>query len=188
MTARANNYSLAWDFVIPESLTGTQKWVLTAMKSHGEGLIVMLWRILANEDDVCDAYQDTFLKLAHYHGGQKPENVKAYLFRSASNTAISILRRRKIQRKFTTEISHYQREIISPSQELDSKQLQERLRDGIAHLPDALREIVILRDMAELSYEQVGKILGISTATARVYRCKAIGQLAIWLEKESNDE
>jgi len=188
MTARANSYSLAWDFVIPESLTGTQRWVLSAMKSHGEGLVNMLWRILANEDDVCDAYQDTFLKLAHYKGGRKPENVKAYLFRSASNTAISILRRRQSDLKFKTKISYDQKEFRSPSQELDSKHLQERLREGITKLPDALREIIILRDMAELSYEQVGKILGISTATARVYRCKAVGQLAAWLEKESNDE
>ena len=188
MTGKENSYSLAWDFVVPESLTGTQKWVLSAMKSHGEGLVNMLWRILANEEDVCDAYQDTFLKIAHYEGGRKPEHVKAYIFRSASNTAISMLRRRHSERKFRTKIGTRRKEVRSPWQELDSKQLQERLREGIAQLPDALREIIILRDLAELSYEQVGKMLGISAATARVYRCKAVRQLAVWLQKESSNE
>jgi RNA polymerase sigma factor (sigma-70 family) len=187
MSARANSYPLAWDFVIPESLTGTQKWVLTAMKNHGESLITMLWRILANEDDVCDAYQDTFLKLAHYEGGLKPDNVKAYLFRSASNTAVSILRRRKSERRFQNKILCGQIEVRSPAEELDSRQLRENLRMCIAELPDALREVVVLRDLAELTYEQVGKILGISRATARVYRCKAIGKLAVYLEKEREE-
>ena len=37
----------------------------------------MLWRILGNEQDVCDAYQNTFLQLAHYENGQKPEHLRS---------------------------------------------------------------------------------------------------------------
>ena len=52
--------------------------------------------------------------------------------------------------------------------ELDTKLLQERLRSAVSRLPEYLREVVILRDLAELPYAGVGKILGISAATARV--------------------
>ncbi len=69
------------------------------MQSWGPELVTMLWRILGNEQDVCDAYQNTFLKLAHFEGGRKPEHIKAYVFRSAANVAISMLRRRIAERK-----------------------------------------------------------------------------------------
>jgi RNA polymerase sigma factor (sigma-70 family) len=68
--------------------------------------------------------------------------------------------------------------------EVDSEYLQEALRRRIAQLPEHLRNVVALRDLAELSYAQVGKILGISAGTARVYRCKAIQLLAMWMSKE----
>ena len=99
MFGNANSYSLTWDFGIAESLTGSQRWVLSAMQKHGPELVTMLWRILGNEQDVCDAYQDTFLRLAHYEGGQKPEHIKAYIFCSASNVALSMLRRKSVERK-----------------------------------------------------------------------------------------
>jgi len=74
--------------------------------------------------------------------------------------------------------------IRSPAIELDSKYLQESLRGGIAQLPEHLRSVVTLHDLAELSYAQVGKILGITAATARVYRCKAIQLLTVLMNKK----
>ena len=47
-----------------------------------------------------------------------------------------------------------------------------------------LRDVVALRDLAELPYRQVGAMLGISPATARVYRCKAVRLLAAWMDTE----
>jgi RNA polymerase sigma factor (sigma-70 family) len=184
MIGRANSCALMWDFAVPESLTGTQRWVLSAMQSHGQELVTMLWRILGNEQDVCDAYQNTFLNLAHYEGEQKPECVKAYIFRSAANVAISMLRRRITERKNLSRIQAVKNNIKSPVSELNSKSLQDHLRCSIAQLPEHLRSVVTLHDLAELPYGQVGKILGITAATARVYRCKAIQLLAVWINKK----
>jgi RNA polymerase sigma-70 factor (ECF subfamily) len=184
MIGNATSCGLIWDFAAAKSLSGTQRWVLSAMQSHGQELVTMLWRILGNEQDVCDAYQDTFLKLAHYKGGQKPEHVKAYIFRSANNMAISMLRRRIIERKNLSEIKAAKDNTESAANELNSQCLQERLRSCIAQLPEQLRGVVTLRDLAELSYAQVGKILGITQATAKVYRCKAIQLLAVWMNKK----
>ena len=183
MISKAESCKLLWDFALPESLTASQKWVLGTMQSYGPELITMLWRILGNEQDVCDAYQDTFLHLAHCDNGCKVRNTRAYLFRSASNTAISILRRRIIEQKNLPEIAAVQR-IEPTADDLDSSHLQQQLRYNIARLPEYLRDVITLHDLAEFPYAQAAKILGITETSARVYRHKAIQLLAVWMNKE----
>jgi RNA polymerase sigma factor (sigma-70 family) len=95
-----------------------------------------------------------------------------------------MLRRRIAERKRLPISARSENSISSPVKELDSKYLQEALREYIAQLPEHLRMVITLRDLAELSYAQIGKILGISAATARVYRCKAVQLLAVWMSKE----
>jgi len=184
MFSRAISYRAVCDFAAPDSVAESQRWILSTMQKYGQELITMLWRILGNEQDVCDAYQDTFLQLAHHEGGQKPRNVKAYVFRVANNVAVSMLRRRIAERNKLPMSVIRRKAISSPLKELDSKYLQEILRECIAQLPEHLRNVITLRDLAEMSYSQVGRILGISAATARVYRCKAVQLLAVWMGKE----
>jgi RNA polymerase sigma-70 factor (ECF subfamily) len=161
-----------------------QQWVLSAMNRHGSDLVSLLWRILGNEQDVCDVYQTTFLRLAHLENGQKPRHLKAYLLRTASNTAISLLRTRASEKKRITQASHEQISQSTPDQEMSQKQLVNTLRAYVAQLPDHLREVVALRDLAELPYSQVAHVLGITPGTARVYRCKAVTLLAAWMNKD----
>ncbi len=173
-----------WDFAVSEAVAESQRWILTAMHKHGQELVTMLWRILGNEQDVCDVYQDTFLQLAHHEGGRKPEHVRAYIFRTANNIGISMLRRRIVERKGLAEPVARRKAASSPATELDSKYLQEALRDCIAQLPEHLRDVVMLRDLGDLSYPQISRVLGISAGTARVYRCKAIRLLSVWMNRE----
>ena len=182
MFGRAGDRELIWDFVIADDVELSQRWILSAMQRHGPELVTMLWRLLGNEQDVCDVYQSIFLKLAHYEGRQKPANVKGYLFRTANNTAISLLRRRMAERRSFSVVGR--RDVSLPSTELDSGQLQEALRYYMAQLPENLRNVIALRDLAELSYTRIGKILRISAATARVYRCKGIRLLAAWMGRQ----
>jgi RNA polymerase sigma factor (sigma-70 family) len=184
MFSKAVSYGSLWDFAVPESIAESQRWVLSAMQKHGQELVTMLWRILGNEQDVCDAYQDTFLQLAHFRAGRKPRYVKAYVFRTANNVAISMLRRRIAERKRQSQPGTGKETAHSPAKELDAKYLQETLRTCITQLPEHLRNVLTLRDLAQMSYHQVGKVLGISAGTARVYRCKAIQLLAVWMNKE----
>ena len=99
MFQKAVSCDLLWDAAAFEAVDESQRWILTVMRRHGHELVTMLWRILGNEQDVCDAYQTTFLRLAHHEEGLKPRWVKAYLFRTASNTAVSMLRQRVAERR-----------------------------------------------------------------------------------------
>jgi len=184
MFGKAVTCGSIWDYVGSQTIAGEQRWVLSAIQSNGQELITMLWRILGNEQDVCDAYQDTFLQLAHFEGGRKPSNIKAYIFRTANNIAISMLRRKIAEQNRITKTAGERVEEYSPTKEIDSKFLQESLRECIAKLPEHMRSVLVLRDLAELSYTQISSILNISTGTARVYRCKAIQLLAVWMSKE----
>ena len=186
MSEKAITRELLWDSSIAQDVSESRRWILSAMQKHGPELVTMLWRILGSEQDVCDAYQTVFLHLANYEFRKKPDNIKAYLFRTASNTAISMLRRRIIERRtFVVAAS-----TVRPAahDHLDAQHLAESLRYYIARLPDRFRNVIALRDLAELPYPQVGRILGISADSARVYRCKAIQLLAAWMNKERQDQ
>ncbi|MBW8015026.1 MAG: sigma-70 family RNA polymerase sigma factor [Planctomycetes bacterium] len=184
MSSNSAAIGLRWDLAAVSSVEKSQQWVLSAMQKRGPALISMLWRILGNEQDVCDAYQQTFLQLAHYQDMKKPANLEAYLFRTASNTAISMLRDKRLRDRSAAKLASSATETTYPdfAGDLDAKHLQAKLRAAISELPDYLKDVVVLRDMAEMPYAQIGKILSIPAATARVYRCKAINLLARWMK------
>jgi RNA polymerase sigma factor (sigma-70 family) len=184
MFGRAVSYELFWDLTGCDAVDGSQRWVLAAMQKYGPELVTMLWRILGNEQDVCDAYQTTFLRLAHPDGGRKPRHVKAYLFRAASNTAITMLRRRTTEGKALSGMGSLCGRRETMEAVFDMRHLAESLRRYITELPEHLRGVVTLRDLGELSYAEVARIMGISVGTARVYRCKAIQLLAAWMSEK----
>lgn len=184
MFDKAVRCDLLWNPSVCEAVDASQQWILVAMQKHGAELVTMLWRILGNEQDVCDAYQTTFVQLAHRGDRRKPRHIKAYLFRTASNAAITMLRRRVVENRTLSDLEAQTRHPESLEPDFDTRYLAEKLRALIAELPDHLRGVIALRDLGELSYAEVARILQISTGTARVYRCKAVQLLAAWMNKE----
>jgi DNA-directed RNA polymerase specialized sigma24 family protein len=69
-----------------------------------------------------------------------------------------------------------------PAEERDEGRL-DALRDAIGRLPAHLANVVVLRDLSRLSYQDVGRTLGIDPATARVYRRHAVVKLAELLDE-----
>ncbi|HSV99031.1 MAG TPA: sigma-70 family RNA polymerase sigma factor [Sedimentisphaerales bacterium] len=186
MFDRAIQNDLLWASAASEAVEESQRWILTAMQRYGPELVTLLWRILGSEQDVCDAYQTTFLRLAHLEDGRKPKWIKAYLFRTASNAAITMLRQRSMERKTLSNMTDAGEEGPTTEIDFDAGHLAESLRSHIAQLPEHLRSVIMLRDLGELSYAEVARIMGISTGTARVYRCKAVQMLAMWVTEEDN--
>jgi RNA polymerase sigma-70 factor (ECF subfamily) len=188
MRSEAATWGLSWDLTAAQGVAASQQWVLASMQKHGPVLVQMLWRILGNEQDVCDAYQDTFVRLAQSDGGARARDTRAFVLRSAANTAISLLRRRRCQRVAVQRLAARPLPAAPEAgSDIDQQALRERLRACIAHLPGKLREVILLKDLAELPYEQVARALGLSAATARVYRCRAVQLLAAWLGRREED-
>lgn len=171
-------------------------WLAELVREDGPGILRMLWRLLGNEQDVMDAYQDCFCRLALRPDHGDVRSARAYAYRSASNIAIEMIRVR------SRRAAHWPRIVrdradggsgessLSPVRDEESdiagrsdQQEASRLRVAIAALPAHLQHVIILRDLTGMSYEQVGERLGIEPTTARVYRRHAIVRLAELLNR-----
>lgn len=182
--------------VVPVSDDGIERrsarsrtgWVVRTMERDGAGILRILWRILRNEADVLDAYQDCFCKLASCDPGRRPANAKAYAYRTAANIAIEMIRTRARHAAHRPKIAAERARSASFDQQNASELRQtEKLQEALAQLPDHLRNVVVLRDLSRMSYKEVAGTLGIEATTARVYRRHAVVKLAEILTKGETD-
>ena len=151
---------------------------------HGPGIRSMLRRMLPNEDEVLDVYQDCLCQLVDRSDRLALRSVRAYAYKTAANLAIETIRRRRRREAHWTRVVTAERE-RREAHGLDSDRDGEpghqhwttQVRNALVNLPRHLHDVVVLRDLGELPYERVGAILGIGSATARVYRRQAIVRL-----------
>lgn len=158
-----------------------QGWILSVMDRCGPAVTVMLWRMLNNEQDVLDAYQDCVCRMIERGRdgvGRRPE---AYFYRMATNSAIDLIRRRKLHHEHEEPLARH-RAMRASGPPTDQTEAVAALRRAIVALPDHLRDVVLLHDLAQMPYSQVASIVGITVGSARVYRCKAVMLLADWLD------
>ena len=73
-----------------------------------------------------------------------------------------------------------------PERELERAELRQAVADGIAALPPQMREIVILRDISGLSYDEIGAVLGIEQGTVKSRLSRARSRLAAFLSETGN--
>ena len=167
-----------------ERADARQAWVLRLIQHEGPGILRMLWRLLGCEADVMDAYQDCFCKLAARPDHGRVRNAKAYAYRTATNIAIEMIRVRARRQAHWPTIAAGRADASSdkPAANADDGRFA-RLGEAIAELPAHLRNVITLRDLSRMAYDEVGKTLGIDPATARVYRRHAVVRLAELLGK-----
>jgi len=168
-----------------DTADGVHRPLLRLMRTNGAAIVRMLWRILGREQDVLDAYQDCFCKLAARAGRFDPANARAYVFRTATNIAIEMIRMRRRHEAHRPAVAAHrgQHDTVENSEADDAPADRSGdLRQAIARLPAHLRNVIVLRDLSRLAYDEVARVLGIEPTTARVYRRHAVVKLAEMLD------
>lgn len=158
-----------------------QQWILALLRGQGPIVLTVLWRMLGSEQEVLDAYQTAVCQLAIRGKDGIGENPPGYFYRTAVNAAIETMRFRRKQRAHFPLVARYrEQQASSPSASAvcDQQEMLERMREAICELPLHLRNVIILRDLAQLSYAEVADMLGIRMGTARLYRHQAVARLA----------
>jgi RNA polymerase sigma-70 factor (ECF subfamily) len=147
-----------------------------------------LYRLLNDYEEAVDLAQETFVRVyfaaERYHTGYA---FSTYLYRIATNLAISEMRRRK-RRKLLSLTGLFQPEgeaetQFDPADENplpDANLLEDEQRQvvarAIAAMPEKYRLPIVLRDIEGKSYEEVAEILnlGLGTTKSRISRARGL--------------
>jgi len=157
-----------------------QQWIVALLRRQGPIVLTVLWRMLGSEQEVLDAYQTAVCHLAAKGPLGIGDNPGGYFYRTAVNVAIDLIRARRRQQAHWPRLAQMRQQDTSPGAAAvcGEREMLERMKQAICELPRHLRNVVILRDLAQLPYAQVAKMLGIRPGTARLYRRQAVVQLA----------
>jgi len=152
---------------------------------YSDRIYNMLLRMLGNEEDALDVAQETFLR-AHKSIGSFRGSSSEYtwLFRIALNCAYSHLKgqkRRQLARldsgsddteeSFSDTVDNGSPDAHST---LVKSETESVVQSAILKLPDELRSAIVMRDIEELSYEEIAEIEGCpeGTVKSRVHRAR----------------
>lgn len=130
------------------------------------------FHILEQEAEAEDAVQETFLKLWEMRERlDTVESAKAYSIRILKNECLDRLRRAK---KSVREAQVPSRETTVPADEqIDAKRRLQKVLGAIKSLPDSQRQVLLLRTVDELPYEEISRRMGMSQLSLRVLLARA---------------
>ena len=149
-----------------------------AIEQYGKATYNFAYRLTGNEADAGDLTQEAFIRVYRAWQSFKPgTSFLSWIYRIVTNLHRDELRRRK---------GRYHEEIpddgglslsIEPIEEYVEGHLSEPVSKALAGLSAEQRRIVLLADVEECSYQEIGKIVGCSVGTVRSRLHRARGQL-----------
>jgi RNA polymerase sigma-70 factor (ECF subfamily) len=131
-----------------------------------------LYRLAPHWDDLDDLAQEVFVKV--YHSIKKLNDhsqFKSWLHRIAVSVYVDEQRRRKKrQNRFISDerlLDNQTDPDENPDQRLKRQELYKHLQEAINQLPEEFKVAIVLREIQELSYEEIAKTLKCSSGTVR---------------------
>jgi RNA polymerase sigma-70 factor (ECF subfamily) len=147
--------------------------------------------ILGNQADAQDAMQDTLLSAFKHIGGfQGRSKFSTWLVSIARNTALQRLRDRKNVESLDQDEYEEARDFRprqvrawqdNPEQCYSKAEIRQLVERGILGLPAKYRVVVMLRDIEQLSTDEVARQLGLSVPAVKVRLLRGRLMLREWL-------
>ena len=145
-------------------------------------------RMCGNAHDAEEVAQEAFVAawrgLPSFRGESK---FSSWLYQLTSNAAVDFLRREKRHRN-TTPVEE-QLELAAdrtPQQDAETSEMRENLQKALLALTPEHRQIFLLRQMEQLSYEEIGQLLQLESGTVKSRLNRAKKQLRQILLRQGN--
>jgi RNA polymerase sigma-70 factor (ECF subfamily) len=143
-------------------------------------LVSTLWFLLGNHEDAQDTAQEAFLKCWRAQDSLVAvKDLKAWIFRVALNAAKDLQRsawRRRARFLKGEDIMLIGKELAA-AQVLEEREALDRLRRAILDLRPEEKEVFLLRQNGDLTYEQIAEARGSPVGTVKTQMRSALMKL-----------
>lgn len=155
----------------------------------GRKLYGFAYRILRDKEGSEDAVQEVFVKLWKMNTKlEEYENVEALAVTMIKNFCIDQIRKQKyVEPADINTFSLYRDSEPSAQDRIESNETSALIHRIINDLPEIYREIIQLRDIEELSYEEISEITGQNINTLRVNLSRARKSVRDEFNKHCNE-
>jgi RNA polymerase sigma-70 factor (ECF subfamily) len=164
---------------------------------HQRRTFNVAYRILGDYDEALDITQDAFIQAYRSIAGFREESRFSYwLLTIAVNLCRNRLRQWKrrsrnrtasIDEPIRCEDSEVRMEIADPSpsalDNVTARQTEGLIREEMMSLDEEFRTVLVLRELQEMSYEEIGTVLGIAAGTVKSRLHRGRGELRDRLRK-----
>jgi RNA polymerase sigma-70 factor (ECF subfamily) len=147
-------------------------------------------RITGNEEAAEDACQEAFFK---YHEKAmvfpNQDEAKFWLIRVVKNSALNYAKRKDRERKaYQKAFREAHRSEENGEGDLLRKEARQEITEALEMLPEHLKIVLVLKEYGELSYKEIGRVLGISEGNVKVRVYRARERLTALLESTVKTE
>jgi RNA polymerase sigma factor (sigma-70 family) len=154
--------------------------LLRAFTDLRDELVSTLWFVLGNRDDAQDIAQEAFLKCWRAQDGLCEVNdIRAWIFRVGLNAAKDLQRsawRRRVKPLLGAEIMLMD-EGTPAAQLIEDEECVSRLRAALMDLRPEEKEVFLLRQNGELTYEQIAEMQNRPVGTVKTQMRSALQKL-----------
>ncbi|MFY9676453.1 MAG: sigma-70 family RNA polymerase sigma factor [Terriglobales bacterium] len=167
--------------VIAELKAGSEDAYAWLIGEFHQPIYGLIYRLVNDPSDAADTTQEVFLKvfrgMKHFHG---ESSLKTWIYRIALHEASNRRRwwfRHKAQETSIDPIEGGDVEFAaetklvdrgeSPFEQFAHGEVQAAVAEGLTHVPEPYKTALILRDLEEMSYDEIAEVLQISLGTVK---------------------
>lgn len=150
----------------------------TLIRRHQKTIFNLVYRMLGDYDEAAEISQEVFLSAYRAIGNFRGEaNFSTWLYRIALNHATT--RRKSLNTRQQRNIPIENTEPASdphpgPAESLEKKEVRQRVQQALNRLEPEDAAVILLRDLQDVPYEEVARVLEIpiGTVKSRLHRAR----------------
>jgi RNA polymerase sigma-70 factor (ECF subfamily) len=145
--------------------------------------------LLRDEHDAQDVVQEASLRALRYFDGYHGGDPRAWLLSIVRNCSLTWRQRRKTEHAM--HVSDASDIPLASGSEADSAAVESservRVQRAIDALPDEFREVILLREIQDMSYREIGDVVGVPIGTVMSRIARARKRLATLLGVDARE-
>ena len=168
--------------LVSSALAGREAGFEELVRRYQRPIAAYVYRMVGDYDSALDLTQEVFIKVYNSLFRYRSEfKFSTWIYKIAHNAAIDHLRRHAVRgQALTSSTEAERREVIleslrlTPEQESEKKERCSEIEAVVHLLPDAYRELIVLRHSHDLSYDEIAEVTGLPLGTVknRLFRAR----------------